>query len=68
MAKMSADMWRRKANDLCKLLQDGSREEKKMSEALGYLSSLMYPLEGLSTEVINSAFSITLTITTVHLV
>ncbi len=47
----NADTWRRKASELGKLLKDGGEEEKRMSEALGYLSSLMYPLEGLTTEV-----------------
>ncbi|XP_064392489.1 HEAT repeat-containing protein 6-like isoform X3 [Halichondria panicea] len=52
MAARNADTWRRKASELGKLLKDGGEEEKRMSEALGYLSSLMYPLEGLTTEVI----------------
>ncbi len=53
MAARSVDTWRRKASELGKLLKDGGEEEKRTSDALGYLSSLMYPLEGLTTEVIS---------------
>ncbi len=53
MAARSVDTWRRKASELGKLLKDGGEEEKRIWDALGYLSSLMYPLEGLTTEVIS---------------
>ena len=47
----NVDTWRKKAGEAEQLLESGDIDGKRMSEALGYLSSLMYPLEGLSNEV-----------------
>ena len=47
----SPDMWKQKAAEVEHLLRNGVKGEPRLEESLGYLSSLMYPLEGLQKQV-----------------
>ena len=52
MAKnTSPEIWKQKATEVEHLMRNGVRGEPRLVESLGYLSSLMYPLEGLQKQV-----------------